>query len=192
MHTQISRNYLKNAALQTSVFSNKSALIPCHQTNIQWLSMAGDRYCGGLLDKPSGTIKTPNWPDKDYPAGVTCAWHIVAPQDQVLIYYFYQFQIMSQAMPQIMHHWQHINRMSMNKYLFKLQSNFPLSQIIELKFEKFDVERDSSCRYDHVAAFNGGEMNESRKIGKFCGDSPPMWDPQSITHAPIHHLPLVH
>uniref|UniRef100_A0A673J503 Procollagen C-endopeptidase enhancer 2-like n=1 Tax=Sinocyclocheilus rhinocerous TaxID=307959 RepID=A0A673J503_9TELE len=88
----------------------------------------GDRYCGGLLDKPSGTIKTPNWPDKDYPAGVTCSWHIVAPQDQ----------------------------------------------IIELKFEKFDVERDSYCRYDHVAVFNGGEMNESRKIGKFCGDSPPM------------------
>ncbi|XP_058608716.1 procollagen C-endopeptidase enhancer 2 isoform X2 [Onychostoma macrolepis] len=88
----------------------------------------GDRYCGGLLDKPSGTIKTPNWPDKDYPAGVTCSWHIVAPQDQ----------------------------------------------IIELKFEKFDVERDSYCRYDHVAVFNGGETNESRKIGKFCGDSPPM------------------
>ncbi|KAK7162647.1 hypothetical protein R3I93_006858 [Phoxinus phoxinus] len=87
----------------------------------------GDRYCGGLLEKPSGTIQTPNWPDKDYPAGVTCAWHIVAPQDQ----------------------------------------------IIELKFEKFDVERDSSCRYDHVTAFNGEEMNESRKIGKFCGDSPP-------------------
>ncbi|XP_059358328.1 procollagen C-endopeptidase enhancer 2-like [Carassius carassius] len=89
---------------------------------------AGDRYCGGLLDEPSGTIKTPNWPDKDYPAGVTCSWHIVAPQDQ----------------------------------------------IIELKFEKFDVERDSYCRYDHVAVFNGGETNESRKIGKFCGDSPPM------------------
>ncbi|XP_042626656.1 procollagen C-endopeptidase enhancer 2 [Cyprinus carpio] len=88
----------------------------------------GDRYCGGLLDKPSGMIKTPNWPDKDYPAGVTCSWHIVAPQDQ----------------------------------------------IIELKFEKFDVERDSYCRYDHVAVFNGGETNESRKIGKFCGDSPPM------------------
>uniref|UniRef100_A0A672PNJ9 Procollagen C-endopeptidase enhancer 2 n=1 Tax=Sinocyclocheilus grahami TaxID=75366 RepID=A0A672PNJ9_SINGR len=46
--------------------------------------------------------------------------------------------------------------------------------IIELKFEKFDVERDSYCRYDHVAVFNGGETNESRKIGKFCGDSPPM------------------
>uniref|UniRef100_A0A673N5V6 Procollagen C-endopeptidase enhancer 2a n=1 Tax=Sinocyclocheilus rhinocerous TaxID=307959 RepID=A0A673N5V6_9TELE len=88
----------------------------------------GDWYCGGLLDKPSGMIKTPNWPDKDYPAGVTCSWHIVAPQDQ----------------------------------------------IIELKFEKFDVERDSYCRYDHVAVFNGGELNESRKIGKFCGDSPPM------------------
>ncbi|KAI7809265.1 procollagen C-endopeptidase enhancer 2 [Triplophysa rosa] len=88
----------------------------------------GDRYCGGHLDKPVGTIKTPNWPDRDYPLGVTCLWHIVAPQDQ----------------------------------------------IIELKFEKFDVERDSYCRYDQVAVFNGGEMNESQKIGKFCGDSPPV------------------
>ncbi|XP_009295891.1 procollagen C-endopeptidase enhancer 2 isoform X1 [Danio rerio] len=96
-----------------------------------------DRYCGGLLDKPSGTIKTPNWPDKDYPPGVTCSWHIVAPLDQ----------------------------------------------IIELKFEKFDVERDSNCRYDHVAVFNGGETNETRKIGKFCGDSPPM-----PIHSDGHHL----
>lgn len=45
--------------------------------------MTGDRYCGGRLDKPSGTFKTPNWPEKDYPAGVTCSWHIVAPKNQV-------------------------------------------------------------------------------------------------------------
>ncbi|KAA0718936.1 Procollagen C-endopeptidase enhancer 2 [Triplophysa tibetana] len=88
----------------------------------------GDRYCGGHLDKPVGTIKTPNWPYRDYPPGVTCLWHIVAPQDQ----------------------------------------------IIELKFEKFDVERDSYCRYDHLAVFNGDEINETKKIGKFCGDSPPL------------------
>ncbi|KAI4898213.1 hypothetical protein NFI96_006067 [Prochilodus magdalenae] len=91
-----------------------------------WPNQGGDRYCGGLLDKP-GTLKTPNWPDRDYPAGVTCSWHIVAPQ----------------------HH------------------------IIELKFEKFDLERDSHCRYDHMAAYNGGELNEARRIGRFCGDSPP-------------------
>uniref|UniRef100_A0A671Q9A1 Procollagen C-endopeptidase enhancer 2a n=1 Tax=Sinocyclocheilus anshuiensis TaxID=1608454 RepID=A0A671Q9A1_9TELE len=103
----------------------------------------GDRYCGGLLDKPSGMIKTPNWPDKDYPAGVTCSWHIVAPQDQ----------------------------------------------IIELKFEKFDVERDSYCRYDHVAVFNGGEMNESRKIGKFCGDSPPI---NEAKNSALHHRNNLH
>lgn len=43
----------------------------------------GEQYCGGRLDKPSGTFKTPNWPEKDYPAGVTCSWHIVAPKNQV-------------------------------------------------------------------------------------------------------------
>ncbi|XP_008589153.1 PREDICTED: procollagen C-endopeptidase enhancer 2-like [Galeopterus variegatus] len=56
----------------------------------------GDQYCGGRLERPSGSFKTPNWPDRDYPAGVTCVWHIIAPKNQ----------------------------------------------LIELKFEKFDVERD--------------------------------------------------
>ncbi|RXM36416.1 Procollagen C-endopeptidase enhancer 2 [Acipenser ruthenus] len=87
----------------------------------------GDQYCGGRLDKPAGSFKTPNWPDTDYPAGVTCSWHIVAPKNQ----------------------------------------------IIEVKFEKFDVERDNYCRYDYVAIFNGGEINDAKRIGKYCGDSPP-------------------
>uniref|UniRef100_A0AAA9SEF2 Procollagen C-endopeptidase enhancer 2 n=3 Tax=Bos TaxID=9903 RepID=A0AAA9SEF2_BOVIN len=87
----------------------------------------GDQYCGGLLERPSGSFKTPNWPDRDYPAGVTCVWHIVAPKNQ----------------------------------------------LIELKFEKFDVERDNYCRYDYVAVFNGGEINDAERIGKYCGDSPP-------------------
>ncbi|XP_033885179.1 procollagen C-endopeptidase enhancer 2-like [Acipenser ruthenus] len=87
----------------------------------------GDQYCGGRLDKPAGSFKTPNWPDTDYPAGVTCSWHIVAPKNQ----------------------------------------------IIEVKFEKFDVERDNYCRYDYVAIFNGAEINDAKRIGKYCGDSPP-------------------
>lgn len=88
----------------------------------------GDRYCGGRLEKPSGTFKTPNWPDRDYPVGVTCVWHIIAPKNQ----------------------------------------------LIELKFEKFDVERDNYCRYDYVAVFNGGKVNDAKRIGKYCGDSPPV------------------
>lgn len=50
------------------------------------LYSTGDQYCGGRLDKPSGTFKTPNWPEKDYPAGVTCSWHIVAPKNQVRMF----------------------------------------------------------------------------------------------------------
>lgn len=49
----------------------------------------------------------------------------------------------------------------------------PHFQIIEVKFEKFDVERDNYCRYDYVAIFNGGEINDAKRIGKYCGDSPP-------------------
>lgn len=45
--------------------------------------IAGDQYCGGRLEKPSGSFHTPNWPERDYPAGVTCSWHIVAPKNQV-------------------------------------------------------------------------------------------------------------
>ncbi|GAB0193544.1 procollagen C-endopeptidase enhancer 2 [Grus japonensis] len=89
--------------------------------------MTGDQYCGGRLEKPSGSFQTPNWPERDYPAGVTCSWHIIAPKNQ----------------------------------------------LIELKFEKFDVERDNYCRYDYVAVFNGGEINDAKRIGKYCGDSPP-------------------
>lgn len=51
----------------------------------------GDQYCGGRLDKPSGTFKTPNWPEKDYPAGVTCSWHIVAPKNQVRMFFLQHY-----------------------------------------------------------------------------------------------------
>lgn len=46
-------------------------------------------------------------------------------------------------------------------------------QVIEVKFEKLDLEPDTYCRYDYVALFNGGETDNSRRIGKFCGDRAP-------------------
>uniref|UniRef100_A0A8C5LKY1 Procollagen C-endopeptidase enhancer n=1 Tax=Leptobrachium leishanense TaxID=445787 RepID=A0A8C5LKY1_9ANUR len=85
------------------------------------------RFCGGKFEKPQGSLTTPNWPENNYPSGISCSWHIVAPQDQV----------------------------------------------IELSFKKFDVEGDSYCRYDYVALFNGGETDNNRLIGKFCGDTSP-------------------
>lgn len=48
-----------------------------------------------------------------------------------------------------------------------------LVQVIEVKFVKLDLEPDSYCRYDYVALFNGGERDNSRRIGKFCGDRAP-------------------
>lgn len=47
------------------------------------------------------------------------------------------------------------------------------AQVIEVKFEKLDLELDTYCRYDYVALFNGGETDDSRRIGKFCGDMVP-------------------
>lgn len=48
-----------------------------------------------------------------------------------------------------------------------------LVQVIEVKFVKLDLEPDTYCRYDYVALFNGGERDNSRRIGKFCGDRAP-------------------
>lgn len=56
----------------------------CTGVSVVWCAvLAGDQYCGGRLEKPSGSFQTPNWPERDYPAGVTCSWHIVAPKNQV-------------------------------------------------------------------------------------------------------------
>ncbi|CAB1439158.1 unnamed protein product [Pleuronectes platessa] len=86
-----------------------------------------NQFCGGRLTKSQGSVKTPNWPNSNYPAGISCSWHIsVEP-----------------------------------------------SNVIEVKFIKLDLEPDTYCRYDYVALFNGGEKDNSRRIGKFCGDSSP-------------------
>uniref|UniRef100_A0A3Q0SAZ5 Procollagen C-endopeptidase enhancer b n=1 Tax=Amphilophus citrinellus TaxID=61819 RepID=A0A3Q0SAZ5_AMPCI len=89
--------------------------------------MEENQFCGGRLTKSQGSVRTPNWPNSNYPAGISCSWHIsVEP-----------------------------------------------SNVIEVKFEKLDLEPDMYCRYDYVALFNGGETDDSRRIGKFCGDKPP-------------------
>ncbi|XP_075703444.1 procollagen C-endopeptidase enhancer 1 isoform X2 [Rhinoderma darwinii] len=89
--------------------------------------LSDNLMCGGKFEKPQGSITSPNWPENNYPSGVSCSWHIVAPKDQV----------------------------------------------IELSFGKFDIEEDSYCRYDYLAVFNGGTMDNNRQIGKFCGDASP-------------------
>ncbi|XP_067257992.1 procollagen C-endopeptidase enhancer b isoform X1 [Chanodichthys erythropterus] len=86
-----------------------------------------NQFCGGRLTKPQGSVKTPNWPESDYPAGISCSWHISVEPNMV----------------------------------------------IEVKFEKLDLELDTYCRYDYVALFNGGETDNSRRIGRFCGDTVP-------------------
>ncbi|KAJ8342122.1 hypothetical protein SKAU_G00320500 [Synaphobranchus kaupii] len=86
-----------------------------------------DQFCGGRMTKPQGSVKTPNWPEKNYPAGISCSWHITVEPDMV----------------------------------------------IEVKFEKFDLEPDSYCRFDYVTFFNGGEKDDSRRIGRYCGDRLP-------------------
>ncbi|XP_038564497.1 procollagen C-endopeptidase enhancer a [Micropterus salmoides] len=46
--------------------------------------------------------------------------------------------------------------------------------VIQVKFDKFVLEADSYCRFDYVAFFNGGEKDDSRLIGRYCGDEAPL------------------
>ncbi|KAL2094551.1 hypothetical protein ACEWY4_009270 [Coilia grayii] len=88
---------------------------------------AEDQICGGKYTKSQGTLKTPNWPDKHYPPGVTCSWLITVEPNMA----------------------------------------------VEVNFEKFTIEGDTYCRFDYVAFYNGGEREDSRRIGKYCGDVAP-------------------
>ncbi|TNN86840.1 Procollagen C-endopeptidase enhancer 1 [Liparis tanakae] len=85
------------------------------------------QFCGGKMTKAQGEIKTPNWPDKKYPAGTSCSWLITVEPDMV----------------------------------------------IQVNFDKFVLEADAYCRFDYVAFFNGGEKDDSRLIGRYCGDKAP-------------------
>ncbi|XP_063786797.1 procollagen C-endopeptidase enhancer 1 [Pseudophryne corroboree] len=49
--------------------------------------------CGGKLEKPQGSVMSPNWPKTNYPSGVSCSWHIVAPKNQVIELSFGKFDI---------------------------------------------------------------------------------------------------
>lgn len=42
-----------------------------------------DQFCGGRLTKTHGSVKTPNWPNSNYPAGISCSWHISVPPSNV-------------------------------------------------------------------------------------------------------------
>ncbi|XP_077448933.1 procollagen C-endopeptidase enhancer a isoform X2 [Stigmatopora argus] len=46
-------------------------------------------------------------------------------------------------------------------------------KVIQVQFGKFVLEADTYCRFDYVAFFNGGEKDDSRLIGKYCGDQAP-------------------
>ncbi|CAN9501657.1 unnamed protein product [Ophioblennius macclurei] len=46
-------------------------------------------------------------------------------------------------------------------------------RVIQVTFDKFLLEPDSYCRFDYVVFFNGGERDDSRLIGRYCGDEAP-------------------
>ncbi|KAL6118538.1 pcolce [Pungitius sinensis] len=42
------------------------------------------QFCGGRLTKAQGSVKTPNWPNSNYPAGISCSWHISVEPSNVI------------------------------------------------------------------------------------------------------------
>ncbi|XP_037669838.1 procollagen C-endopeptidase enhancer 1 isoform X2 [Choloepus didactylus] len=51
------------------------------------------QFCGGRLEKAQGTLTTPNWPESDYPPGISCSWHIIAPLGQMILLTFVKFDL---------------------------------------------------------------------------------------------------
>ncbi|XP_067828398.1 procollagen C-endopeptidase enhancer 2-like [Heptranchias perlo] len=52
-----------------------------------------NQFCGGKLVKPQGSFKTPNWPEKTYPTGISCSWHIVSRPNEFIELKFEKFGI---------------------------------------------------------------------------------------------------
>ena len=43
-------------------------------------------------------------------------------------------------------------------------------QVVEVKFDYLDLEAAGGCRYDYVAVYDGPLVNQSRLVGKYCGN----------------------
>ncbi|XP_023337929.1 cubilin [Eurytemora carolleeae] len=46
----------------------------------------------------------------------------------------------------------------------------PRDQAVEIKFDMLELEPHRDCNYDYVAVFEGAFINNSRLIGKYCGN----------------------
>ncbi|XP_050176308.1 procollagen C-endopeptidase enhancer 1-like [Myiozetetes cayanensis] len=58
-----------------------------------WHYFDEHQFCGGRLEKPQGSLNTPNWPEENYPPGISCSWHIVGPPDKVVELRFGKFDV---------------------------------------------------------------------------------------------------
>ena len=53
-----------------------------------------NQFCGGRLIKSQGSVKTPNWPNSNYPAGISCSWHIsVEPSNVSTLYIWTELNV---------------------------------------------------------------------------------------------------
>lgn len=132
--------------------------------------VSDQQFCGGKITKAQGEIMTPNWPDKKYPPGTSCSWLITVEPDRVCLTLTPSMQNI--LFSKVFYTHKENNWSIKVTFLFCSVSGY---QVIQVKFDKFVLEADTYCRFDYVAFFNGGEKDDSRLIGKYCGDEAPQW-----------------
>lgn len=141
----------------------KNLQVSSFSTLMECLRLVSDeQFCGGRMTKAQGEIKTPNWPDKKYEPGTSCSWLITVEPNMV------SGKLTHSVQPLY----------SPSSLLWLIESLYLCLfgyQVIHVNFDKFAVEDDAYCRFDYVAFFNGGERDDSRLIGKYCGDQVPEW-----------------
>ncbi|EPY78540.1 procollagen C-endopeptidase enhancer 1 [Camelus ferus] len=127
------------------------------------------QFCGGRLEKAQGTLTTPNWPESDYPPGISCSWHIIAPPDQGSHGCVSPSRVLNALREGV----RGDAEGERGGRCERPGGSGEVKEVISLTFGKFDLEPDSYCRYDSVSVFNGAVSDDAKRLGKFCGDTAP-------------------
>ncbi|XP_038639207.1 tolloid-like protein 2 [Scyliorhinus canicula] len=136
-----------------------------------------EAICGGDIQKATGQIQSPNYPD-DYRPSKECIWTITVDENYNVGLVFQAFESVTAAC---------------GGFLTKLNGTFtspgwprdyptnkncvwqlvaPVQYRISLQFEAFELEGNDVCKYDYVEV-HSGLSSESKLHGRFCGSETP-------------------
>ncbi|KAK6324375.1 hypothetical protein J4Q44_G00037170 [Coregonus suidteri] len=153
--------------------------------------------CEHKVHSPSGTLSSPNWPDK-YPSRKECIWDITTTPGHRIRLSFNEFEIESSIRSVPMITWRHLMgtvtqrpswvgcvavrfqnhwspRFGDNNYPGHTDCEWLVTSEegygIELTFTTFEVEEEADCGYDYIELYDGYDSN-SHRLGRFCGSGP--------------------